>query len=233
MGEAGKKAAKKVAEQIQARLALGQTAFIERPTETEAKSDIVVSTYLKAWLNDYALVNCKPSTYAEYTWSIEQVLVPEFDTLGLDQLTTGHIRQLIGACVKAGKSKAIIRNYLALLRAAYIQAVDDGLVPKNPAARLGKLLKDAKTASKDMQLLTRQESDHLLETAKTKASRISVLLLCAVRTGLRQGELIGLQWGDLDLDSRYLLVRRSIVRGHEGLPKSCKIRRVDMSRVMY
>ncbi len=229
VGDAGKKAAKQVAQQIQARLALGQAAFMEKPEE--AKPEVVtVGDYLKTWLHDYALVNCKPSTYAEYTWAVEHVLGPAFGTLSLDQLTTGHVRQLIGACIKDGKAKATIKNYLAPLRAAYSQAVDDGLVAKNPATRLGKLLKDAKTPGKQMQPLTRQESDKLLETAKTKASRIYALLLCALRTGLRQGELIGLQWGDLDLDARYLLVRRSVVRGHEGLPKSGKIRRVDMSR---
>ena len=227
VGEAGKRAAKEVARQIQARLALGQTVF----TEPETKPQVVtVETYLRSWLNDYALVNCKPSTYAEYAWSIDNVLVPEFGATPLDQLTTGHIRQLIGRCVKAGKAKATIKNYLAPLRAAYTQAVDDGVVSKNPAARLGKLLKDAKTPGETMQPLTRQESDKLLQTAKTKAPRIYGLLLCAVRTGLRQGELIGLQWGDIDLDARYLLVRRSVVRGREGLPKSGKIRRVDMSR---
>ena len=57
----------------------------------------------------------------------------------------------------------------------------------------------------------------------------SILLFCAVRTGLRRGELIGLQWGEIDLQERYLLVRRAIVRGHRGLPKSEKIRRMDLS----
>jgi integrase len=63
----------------------------------------------------------------------------------------------------------------------------------------------------------------------TKIPLIYPLLLCAVRTGLRRGELIGLQWGDIDLERRYLLVRRAVVRGTVGLPKSNKIRRVDLS----
>jgi len=46
---------------------------------------------------------------------------------------------------------------------------------------------------------------------------------------LRRGELIGLQWGDIDLKERYLLVRRAVVRRNVGLPKSNKIRRVDLS----
>ena len=140
-----------------------------------------------------------------------------------------HVRRLIAKYVEKGKSKATIRNYLAPLRAAYSQAIDDGLVTKNPAGKLGKLLKGAKTPANRMHPLTRHETITLLESAQTKTPGIYPLLLCAVRTGLRRGELIGLQWGDIDLQSRYLLVRRSIVRGHQGLPKSRKIRRVDLS----
>jgi len=57
------------------------------------------------------------------------------------------------------------------------------------------------------------------------------MLLCALRTGLRFGELAGLQWGDLDFTGRFIDVRRSL---HDGgrveLPKNKRIRRVDMSR---
>lgn len=160
---------------------------------------------------------------------IENVLFPEFGTLPLDQLSTDHVRRLIAKYVERGKSKATIRNYLAPLRAAFSQAVDDGLVIKNPAGKLGKLLKGAKNPVKEMHPLTRHETATLLEAAKARTPRIYPLLLCAVRTGLRRGELIGLQWGDVDTDARYLLVRRAVVRGHEDLPKSGKIRRVDLS----
>ncbi len=55
------------------------------------------------------------------------------------------------------------------------------------------------------------------------------LLLCAVRTGLRLGELIGAQWGAVDFNGRFLEVRRSVVRGLVTTPKNHRIRRVDLS----
>ncbi|SLM49226.1 putative Phage integrase [Nitrospira japonica] len=228
-GEAGKKAAKDAARLIQARLALGQAAFDE-PPQPEPKADLAtVGSYLKAWLKEHAQVNCKPSTYAEYSWCIEHILLPEFGTLPLDALTVAHVRQIIAKYTEAGKSRATIRNYLAPLRAAFTQAEDDGLVSKNPAAKLGKLLKHTKGSAKDIHPLTRQETATLLDTAKAKTPLISPLLFCAVRTGLRRGELIGLQWGDIDLAGRSLLVRRAVVRGVVGPPKSGKPRRVDLS----
>jgi len=59
---------------------------------------------------------------------------------------------------------------------------------------------------------------------------ISLFLLCAVRTGLRLGEVLGLQWGDLDFAGRFIEVRRQFTKGRLDLTKSGKIRRVDMSR---
>jgi integrase len=56
------------------------------------------------------------------------------------------------------------------------------------------------------------------------------VLLCAVRAGLRLGELIGLQWRDVDFNGQFIEVRRSVVLGQETTTKSHKIRRVEMSQ---
>jgi integrase len=46
---------------------------------------------------------------------------------------------------------------------------------------------------------------------------------------MRLGELLGLQWGDIDFNGRFIEVRRNLVAGRETTPKSGKTRRVDMS----
>ena len=55
------------------------------------------------------------------------------------------------------------------------------------------------------------------------------LFLTALRTGMRLGEILGLQWGDIDFNSKYILVKRSYKRGQFSAPKNQKGRRVDMS----
>lgn len=59
------------------------------------------------------------------------------------------------------------------------------------------------------------------------------MLLCAVRAGLRMGELIGLRWTDLDFHGRFIEVRHSVVLGEETTTKSHKIRRVEMSNQLH
>jgi integrase len=77
--------------------------------------------------------------------------------------------------------------------------------------------------------LTRQEVKTLLDVALYRFAFLHPLLLCAVRTGLRMSELIGLQWGDVDFHGRFIEVRRGVVLGEETTTKNHKIRRVDMS----
>jgi integrase len=77
--------------------------------------------------------------------------------------------------------------------------------------------------------LTRTEVSVLLEAAEAHAKSVAALLLCAVRTGLRQGELIGLQWGDVDFHGGFIEVRRAIVRGQLTTTKTRKVRRVDVT----
>lgn len=188
-----------------------------------------VAEYLRGWLATYAKVNCKLSTYEEYQRAIEGVLIPALGMKQIDTLKREHLKAIIATWIESGKSRSTVRNYLAPLKSAYFQAVEEGLVTVNPLLRISKLCKGTQSADKHMQPLTADEVEVLLGQTRDSKPRMFPLLLCAVRTGLRRGELIGLQWGDVAFHGKFLMVRRSVVRGRLGTPKSKKARRVDMS----
>jgi len=188
-----------------------------------------VKEYLTKWQETYAKPNCKPSTYRGYARAIEQVLIPQFGHLPLNELEREHIRALIADLTQQGKARNTIENNLVPLKAVYYQAMEDGLVTTNPAARLGRIFRRKKDRRAEIAPLDREEVNHVLHTVNEKLPHVYPLILCAVRTGLRQGELIGLQWGDVDFHGGFCEVRRGVVLGQETTPKSHKIRRVDMS----
>lgn len=108
-------------------------------------------------------------------------------------------------------------------------AVEDDLLTVNPALKPGKFLpKISKRRSIDP--LTRDELAKVLALAKTEAPALYPLFLCAARTGLRQGELLALQWDDLNFASRFLEIRRNLTHGTMTTPKNGESRRVDMSQ---
>jgi integrase len=111
-------------------------------------------------------------------------------------------------------------------------AVEDGLLTVNPALKPGKFL-PAFSKSRATNPYTHEEVVvTLLEVCRDRSPRLYPLLLCAVPSGLRQGELLALQWGDIDFRGRFLEIRRNCARGKLTTPKSGKVRRVDMSRVI-
>jgi integrase len=105
----------------------------------------------------------------------------------------------------------------------------------NPAARLGRLTRTDKP-KRQAQALTREEAERFLEAVLDVCPEFYGLFLTALRAGLRRGELLALQWGDIqfgdgeDDPNRYILVQRNWVRGEFTTPKSKKSRRVDLSR---
>jgi integrase len=142
------------------------------------------------------------------------------------------IRELIAAKKVEGYEQSTIRNIMAPVRGMFFQAIEDGVTEKNPAARIGKLNKHAKDKpKKKINPLTREEVQTLLGTAlsKEKYTHWYPLLLCAVRGGKRQGELVTLKGIDVDFKGGFIHVQRNLSRGKISVTKNGKDRRVDVS----
>ena len=81
----------------------------------------------------------------------------------------------------------------------------------------------------EIEPLTRDDVQTLLDTADHVCPDYAPLFLCAVRTGMRLGELVALQWDDIEFHRRWIHVRRSRVAGKMTTTKNKQRRRLDMS----
>jgi integrase len=116
--------------------------------------------------------------------------------------------------VRLGRSPKTIANALVPLREMLGHAVEWGYIAANPAVAV----KRPRPEHREMHFLTAPEVGKLLAAA---GEEWGTLLLCAVTTGMRRGELVGLRWGDVDWNGRRLWVRRSIgLHGAVQQPKS-------------
>jgi integrase len=139
-------------------------------------------------------------------------------------------RQLVTACRAKGLKRTTVRGIARTLSTILSQAVEDELLPGNPGLRLGRYLRSADDPEPEIDPLARDEVAALLEVARHHMPDWYPWLLAGLRTGMRAGELLALQWGDLDWRGSYLQVRRNLVRGQLTTPKNHQRRRVDMSR---
>jgi integrase len=109
-------------------------------------------------------------------------------------VTREDIKDIIGAMTTKDLSKSTVANTIAPVREMFNHAVDDGILVTNPAACIGRFLRHTKDRRAHVNPLTREEVARLLEAAQQHTPRYYPLFLCAVRTGMRIGELLGLQW---------------------------------------
>jgi integrase len=172
-------------------------------------------------------LNCKPATYRRYASSLTNHLVPAFGTTRLPAISKEQVRQVAYRLRERLAPKGVTL-VLAVLRSIMQQAVDDEILPSNPVTRIGKHLPRRPTPSA-VQALTSEELAHLLTTIQTHRPAYYPLFLTLARTGMRIGEALALQWGDIDWRSHTIHVQRSYSGRRIGTPKNGKTRRVDMS----
>jgi len=173
-------------------------------------------------------------------------ILPTLGDRRIDSITRANIRALVEALIvkparprKKAKGKAAepprtlsrktIENVVRVLSAILTQAVEDGLLPANPAFRLGRYYREAREPGKKIEPLTLEETRAFLNAAREHTPREYPLFVTACLTGMRLGELLGLQWGDVDFHGGFIEVRRGLVRGQLATPKNGKTRRIDLA----
>jgi integrase len=158
-----------------------------------------------------------------YKYAIGPHIKPALGRMKLKSLTPAHVRGFYREKLDAGLASATVHKIHAGLHKALDQAVTDGLIPRNVADAL----KLPRIDREEITPLTAEEANRLIEAAR--GDRLEALYVLAIHTGLRQGELLALNWEDLDLEAGTLQVRRTLTRtgGKHSLsePKTKKSRR--------
>jgi integrase len=188
---------------------------------------LTVKEYLERWRKDSVRGTVKQRTLENYEYAVRLHLVPMLGHLKLKALTPMHVQSLYSSKLDSGLSVRTVRLVHATLHKALKQAVRWGLVPRNvtEATSPPKVSRDAR---KEIQPLTQEQALALLDTAR--GDRLEALYVLALTTGLREGELLGLRWQDVNLEGSTLSVRQQLTRTRkDGLcfttPKSPKSRR--------
>ena len=186
----------------------------------KVRSEMSFGDWLTYWYKNHSKPKIRPTTQETYESRIRLHIIPEIGSIPLNKLTQNDLQQFYGRLKKSGRkrftdkygeglSDRMVRMCHATCRSALEKAVQDGLIRVNPA--IGCKLPPKK--AREMQVLTREELQRFLIQAKFEGYYEVFLLDLA--TGLRRGELMALQWDDLNFKTGVLNVNKQVydVRG--------------------
>lgn len=178
------------------------------------------------WFEDYCglqhrMGRMKPSTLRCYRDCLAQHITPFFGTRTLDDITLPQVNAFTKTLLEKALSPKTVGNILVVLKEMLKHAVQWGYLAHNPAQHAPRPPKD----DREMEIYAPEDLRRLLEAATQFSRWLGTLLLCAVTTGLRRGELLGLKWDDIDWRRNQLHVRRSLYKDTFVTPKSARSKR--------
>lgn len=170
---------------------------------------------MTAWLDRCERERVKPRTYSRYKGLIVQHILPELGDTQIDDLGRRQISEFLTAHQADGNlrggealSATSTNLMLTVLNAAFTYACDMELLPANPCDRIRRV----PGPPSRVDAFTREEQQRLEEAiAAWEDRRLFGIRLC-LYTGLRIGELLGLEWQDVDMEKGILHIQKTVYR---------------------
>ena len=213
-----KQLAKETAKNIEARFILGDLDI----EDFNSKSP-TLKKYCELWLN--LPTERSNRTQERYRANLGKHVYSTLGSREIDQVKRKDIKALLDTLSKKMKVSTL-GNIKIVLSQVFKHALESEVIEQNPVS--GITLKGKEKFKVDP--LTEENAFDLLEQAKVyRKGMFYPHLLTLLRTGLRVGELCGLQWDDIDFEGRFIRISRTLTAGELSKPKNGKERTVDMT----
>ena len=180
--------------------------------------DYTAAEWCRLWFETYSKPNIRYNTAKGYEGIIEHHIIPAIGTIKLKQLSSIHIQRMYNDLKENGRmprgakqnekplSNTFVRRVHAVLQAALKQAVKERLIPYNPCENCRIPPKD----KKEMTILPPERIGRYLQEAEKYG--VLPMFYLELSSGLRRGELLALQWEDLNVKERILTVNKQVTR---------------------
>jgi integrase len=186
----------------------------KQPTPTLAE-------FWKDFLDAYVVTENKASEHLAKKAIWKNHLEPHFGRLRLDEIGAEHVARYKAAKLKAAYNRKSITNHLAVLRKMLAVALEWGRLDHMPVVKW-----QLRAPPPPFDFLTFDEAARLVEGAD---GMWHTMVVVALRTGLRHGELLALRWQDVDLVAGRLMVRQALSAKRIDTPKNGRTREVPLS----
>lgn len=179
----------------------------------------------EGWYAADVLTNRQPSVRIQYRRVLTQHLLPTFGSRRIADIATLDVEQLKGKLRESGLEPSTVNNVLIVLSKFFRCAVEWGWVDHRPRVTW------LRVPPSRFIYLSHEECRRVRQEAEGMPWHD--MIVCAYRTGMRLSELQALQWDDVDLRQRVIMVRRSFSAGMETFPKNKRGRAIPMTEDLH
>lgn len=177
------------------------------------------AAFVEQWKNRY-LVDKEEKTQQNYSHIVYKRIVPFFKNTGMEKITSFHVMDFLGKLKGDGLGPNSVVKYYRVLKSIFHWAKEWKVIKENPMDGVPK----PKETDYDADVYNEEEVAQLFEALQYEKPMFRVLILLAVTAGLRRGELLGLEWKHINLDTGVIDVRQSIpmYKDHQPVIKEPK-----------
>ncbi|THA59584.1 site-specific integrase [Streptomyces sp. A0958] len=165
-----------------------------------------VKTWLTHWVENIAAAHVSENTIDGYRVAVYHHLIPGLGAHRLEKLQPEHLERFYKKMQDSGSSAGTAHQAHRTLRTALNEAVRRQHLTTNPSS----IAKAPKVEEEEVEPYTVEEVQHLL--AEAAKHRNTARWVIALALGLRQGEVLGMHWADVDFDLGVIRVRRGRLR---------------------
>ncbi len=186
--------------------------FEEKCLKGQVTANVKFEDFAEQWFEEYARLNLRNTSF-ERMKQLTTRVYPAIGHLRLDKITGRHIQQFINDLALNGKSlktrkplsRKTVIHHLSFISDVFSYAVKMDMLSENPCKRVSV----PKGEKKEKQIYTLEEIEQLFGLLEEAPLKYRTFFTLAIYSGFRRGELLGLEWKDIDWDNRVISVRRT------------------------
>lgn len=178
------------------------------------------ASFVGEWKEKYASKQNAPCTYETYITLLQNQIFPTFGHKRMDQINAIKVLNFLETLSKDGMrsdgkrghlSSAIIQCYYCILKNIFSRAVEWKVFKENSVARI----KKPKVESKKVKVYSEEQVNILMNHIANEDPKWQMIITLAISTGMRRGEIIGLEWEHVDLEKGKIFIQQTLTHTKE------------------
>ena len=198
--------------QIEKELKRQSVLFEEACMKGFQSKAVKFETFCEEWFEEYAKTNLRNTTY-ERLLQLRGRIYPAIGHMRMDKITPRQIQAFVNSLSKEGANERTgkplapktIRHNLSLISDVFSYAVKMGVVAENPCSKVT----IPKGEVKEKQIYTPAEVERFLTLLNDEPLKYRTFFYLMIYSGFRRGEMLGLEWKDVDFENNIISVRRT------------------------